>query len=199
MEDLEKLLNFLVKKYKESLELWDNQKVNYKINTGKTLVRDTVDNPNIMWYAHAYRDFLNNTVNLQLDFQSLNLNSVVESRIKQNNSLQDKIERYMKESHDYGKVPLRKCLNDILGCRIILDRDYSFSELELFIKKIIKNVRIVNRNIGEYKAVHVYFITGNNSNFLWELQLWNLSSAEANYNSHHKEKQDYTDWQEKKW
>lgn len=142
---------------------------------------------------------MNDTSNLQLDFQELRLNSVVESRIKQSNSMQDKIDRYMLESHDYGRVPLRKCLNDILGCRIILDRDYSFKELESFVKSIVKNVRIVDRDLESYKAVHVYFLTGNNNNFLWELQLWNPSNALENYNSHHKEKQDYVDWQERKW
>lgn len=38
-----------------------------------------------------------------------------------------------------------------------------------------------------------------NNNFLWELQLWNPSNALENYNSHHKKKQDYVDWQERKW
>lgn len=199
MEDLEKLLSFLVKKYNQSVELWNNYSVDYKVNMGKTNVRDIETNPSIMGYAHKYRDFLNDTSNLQLDFQELNLTSVVESRIKQSNSMQDKIDRYMLKSHDYGKVPLRKCLNDILGCRIILDRDYSFEELEVFVKSKVKNVRIVDRNLGDYKAVHVYFLTGNNNNFLWELQLWTPSNALANYKSHHKEKQDYTDWQERKW
>lgn len=48
MGDLEKLLNFLVKKYNQSVELWNSNNIDYKINMGKTIVRDADSDPSIM-------------------------------------------------------------------------------------------------------------------------------------------------------
>ncbi|MGO8609138.1 hypothetical protein ACC848_39940, partial [Rhizobium johnstonii] len=41
-------------------------------------------------------------------------------RIKQAESISEKLLYYMTDVHEFGKVPLNKCLNDLLGFRILV-------------------------------------------------------------------------------
>ena len=55
------------------------------------------------------------------------------TRVKALNSIQNKIEKY-KNKKESGKIPIKKCLNDIFGLRIILNKSISYDEIIKYIK-----------------------------------------------------------------
>lgn len=197
MVDLIKLVRFLIEKYIFFSSEW-NKRNSVVFNMEKNKVCHVQNNLDIMNYLYTYRSFLIDMINLHLNFENLNLHSMIESRVKQINSIEDKLSRYMDAKHSFGEIPLKKCLNDIFGCRILMDADYEYEDICLNLKKYFSNIKIISRKLGDYNAVHAYFIVGNNQNFIWELQIWNRSFIESNYNSHHKEKQNYTNWEGEK-
>ncbi len=150
---------------------------------------------NIMNYIYSYMDFLNNMNDLQFEIQKLNLSCKVTSRVKQNNSVQDKFKRYMASKHQFGEVPLKKCVNDIMGFRIVLNEFYTHDEVINFLKSNFQNIRVISADKDEYVAVHAYFITGDNKSFQWELQIWNKKDEKENLSSHYKYKQEYVTWE----
>ena len=119
----------------------------------------------------------------------------VEARIKHINSIEYKINAY-KESpqHGRGTVPINKCLNDLMGVRIILDREYPYEEIHDYVKNIYASFKIISKNKNGYIATHIYFRTSNYS-FPWELQVWSQGHAVANKHSHSVYKQEYTSWE----
>ncbi len=64
-----------------------------------------------------------------------------------------------------------------------------------YIKNNFENIKCINSNKGEYKAIHCYFTKGNNNLYQWELQIWLFSDEEKNRNSHAKYKQAYVKWE----
>lgn len=119
-------------------------------------------------------------------------------RIKNENSLQDKIDRYNEqERHNFGRESINKCLNDILGIRIIVNGDIDYEWLKLYLVKKYNNIRctISNPPGSNYIAVHVYFGKGDNTNIRWELQIWDETHAKSNEESHRNYKQNYKVWE----
>lgn len=123
----------------------------------------------------------------------------INMRIKDPESRISKITHYILGKPEEGKVEIKKCLNDLLGFRIIID---DFTHTDENIESIKREhfpkgeVRIHNSCKGEYKATHVYFQNRNNKFFPWELQIWNLADSECNKISHSVHKQGYTKWPE---
>lgn len=86
-------------------------------------------------------------------------------RIKERGSIDGKIYRYMSEKHANGRVPINKCLNDLVGFRIILAK-ISHEEVDLIKEKCEHlKIKFVPRDLDEYKAIHLYFKNGNNCFF----------------------------------
>lgn len=197
MEDLLKLMEFLCKKHKQKSEEWQELNNGINLYDGKQKVCHMFGDVNIMNYIYSYMEFLNNMNDLQFEMQRLNLTCKVTSRVKQNNSIQDKFKRYMTDRHQQGEVPLKKCINDIMGFRIVLNEYYSHEKVIDFLSNNVKNIRVVSADKDEYVAVHAYFLTGDNKNFQWELQIWNNKDEKKNLLSHSKYKQDYITWETK--
>ncbi len=119
----------------------------------------------------------------------------VTARVKTQNSIEYKIQNYKTDAHENGKVPINKCLNDLLGIRIILEYPLTFEEINLFLQKEYPGkYRCIDSSKLDYRAVHLYFKEGNTS-FPWELQIWNKCDANSNFASHKKYKQEYTRWE----
>ena len=119
----------------------------------------------------------------------------VTARVKTQNSIDYKIKNYKTKRHEFGNVPINKCINDLLGIRIILETPLSFEEIHSFIEEVYNGkYKCINSSKLDYKATHLYFIA-NNQSFPWELQIWNKSDAERNFASHQKYKQEYTTWE----
>lgn len=119
-------------------------------------------------------------------------------RIKQRESIENKLYYYLKLDHQ-GKSPLNKCLNDLVGFRILLDDFNGDSEEMIVLLNQLSErfgLRYYNRKEGMYVGTHVYFKNKNNRYFPWELQLWDKRQNEENIKSHenHKAKRSYTKW-----
>ena len=129
-----------------------------------------------------------------IDFISfLRMKLLILSVIISMSSLQDKINRYYAEKkHEYGKISINKCVNDILGIRLIFNEEENLHEIMNYINKKYNNLKSIDSSKDGYVATHAYFIKNDNSKFQWELQLWNKKDVENNKECHEKYKQEYT-------
>ena len=119
----------------------------------------------------------------------------VTARVKAQNSIEFKIQNYKTERHEFGKIPINKCINDLFGIRIFLREPLTFDEVYSFIEDTYPNrYRCIDSSKFDYKAVHLYF-KENNQSFPWELQIWNMCDMDSNFSSHKKYKQEYTAWE----
>jgi hypothetical protein len=119
------------------------------------------------------------------------------SRVKQNESIVNKLKYYRVGKEGKGRYPLNKCLNDLLGFRIIVD---DFDHNCVYFDDLCENIkaeyriRKINASKNTYKATHIYFYGESNTYFPWELQIWNSDDEEQNELSHRIHKQEYTAW-----
>lgn len=172
-------------------------------NLKKTLVRDIVEQveeSNTYIINKEFHTFLNLylsrvdelTIDIDLVYTYIDLDFRL--RVKQPESIIYKLIHYYSGKQENGKTPLNKCLNDLLGFRIILpnfDHDcLLFNKMCSYIEKTYK-IKYRNSSKGEYKATHVYFYGDNNKNLPWELQIWLPEDYQNNYDSHEKHKQEY--------
>ena len=161
----------------------------------KKLVYDLYNNPEKLLTIFIYRNFvLDADFNPSLLFSNLNLKSKIFSRIKTINSIQYKIENYYK-NHLQGKIPINKCLNDIVGVRIILEEDITLFQIFEWLKQEFPELKVIPAYRNEYKAIHVYFGKGNSYLFQWELQIWLQKDSYTNLTSHQTYKQEYIKWE----
>lgn len=143
-----------------------------------------------------YRKFL---VDNDVDIFDTEDDYVVNSRIKNIDSIYDKINKYT-YYHNNGKEPINKCFNDLFGVRIIFNEIFSFNEIYSIFNKIKNdydiNLKCIDSSKKEYIATHIYFRV-DNYNFPWELQIWSIDNAQNNIKLHAKYKQEYKEWQDK--
>lgn len=148
-----------------------------------------IDN-NFMVHMNTYCSNLPNIYNTDLFDMTIGEEDF-SLRIKDPSSRVSKLMNYRFKKKEQGAVSLNKCLNDLLGFRIILD-SYDFKELcELLASHPIK---VHNSDKGNYKATHLYFNNQKNIYYPWELQIWLKKDEALNYSSHSKHKQNYTTW-----
>lgn len=129
-------------------------------------------------------------------YQSLDLRA----RVKQKESIINKMFYYTFETEQRGRVSVNKCLNDLLGFRIHLEGfEHTINDVDGICKKIQSDTgyKIACKNSckDEYQGTHVYFYK-NNTTFPWELQIWDKKDEQANELSHqeHKSKRAYIAW-----
>lgn len=195
LKELDKLINFIQTEYIEFNEKWQNSSYYSKINLKKNIVCDLLDNELMLNTIFNYREFINeNNIQLLMDFKQFNSeNAKVNIRTKTKNSIEYKIKNYI-ETHENGKVPIEKCLNDLFGIRIICAEELMYEQIVEFINKKYEDLKCIDSSKKEYKATHIYF-KQDNFNFQWELQVWNQVDEINNMNSHEKYKQDYVKWE----
>lgn len=195
-ENLDKLLHFLIVKYKDMNNSWKSSELYSEVNLKKCLVADIEKHDEIMNLTWNYHAFLKmQQLNLLPGISQLQSSDNIYARIKQANSIQNKINIYMNRSIE-GKVPINKCFNDLLGFRIVIDADFSFEQLKEHLHESFDSLKLIDSTKNDYKAYHIYFQDGNKV-FPWELQVWKKSNEKSNLESHHKYKQDYTTWEKK--
>ncbi len=158
-------------------------------------VKEIIENEYLLEYITRYRSFLANKESLAISVQQIGIESKIECRVKLLNSIQSKITKYTKE-HENGEISINKCINDIFGTRIIINENISFEELKKELTTKFKNIKITNSDKKEgYRANHIYFITGDNYSFPWELQVWFKDNEKTNKECHYNYKQEYTKWE----
>ncbi|WP_138755074.1 hypothetical protein [Paenibacillus sinopodophylli] len=122
------------------------------------------------------------------------------SRVKQRDSIVNKMLYYVLNTNQQGKVSVNKCLNDLLGFRIQLNCfDHNNNGVDLMCGQLHldSNYKILCKNSckDSYNGTHVY-IYGSNFTFPWELQIWDSNDSNENERSHseHKAKRAYISW-----
>lgn len=159
--------------------------------TVSTIVENDTIKPNFQELINSYKEALNNNIftisNIQTKYNAIRF------RIKQAESISEKLLYYMNDIHENGKIPINKCLNDFLGFRIFVDDLESiYDSLQKSILKTQK-IKIYLREDDKYRAIHIYFKNGRNVYFPWELQIWDIKDSISNEISHreHKQKRKY--------
>lgn len=198
MEELNELLIFIQHKYNLLLSEWQNNKNYEKLNMKKLQVRDVYYDEKLLSYIFTYRDFLSDRFSaIMNELENLNINYEVNGRIKSLNSIQYKIKNY-KTNHENGKILIKKCLNDLLGFRIIFNCDIDYNSVNNYVNANFPKLKCIKSERESYKAIHIYFGNDNNKNFQWELQLWDKQHEKSNLKSHAKYKQAYIKWEKEK-
>jgi len=212
-------LNETIENYYKLIEIIYQAHINYcdnwllkidskqKINLKRKQIRDIFNlnsvNKNVCTsnFLNYMQSFNKNLDELQmevvLEINEKNINDLeFRHRIKEDDSIFLKILR--KSKHQDGKFPIKKCINDLLGFRIIEeDMDSIIKPIEeriniLRTKKY--RIKFLKRNISGYKGYHIYFEGCNNFCFPIELQLWNRCDKENNNASHKIRKQKHLKW-----
>jgi len=180
VEKVERLvveINKLHKAY--SIDYFETGKVE-KINLSKTISKIPQD------HIFNYRLNLHESINDYL--MRANLSGIEYFyRVKTSESIQDKINRYLKNTDQY---PVNNWLNDIFGCRMILSTS-EIEEIENILDTWTYEYGLKNwykREKDGYKGIHIYFKNKSNFYFPWELQIWNQEDMEGNIEAHRKQK-----------
>lgn len=195
MEEFINLLTFLIEKHKVISESWEEEIQSNPYN-GNLNVCHILEDSNIIKYIYLYREYIALNESFQEELKNLNLTiGTVTRRVKDHNSIRFKLERYMGKRHGEGHVPIKKCLNDILGFRLIFNDNYEYEDIIKIVSDNFQDVKIMDRSNGDYKALHIY-LSKDNKRLMWELQIWNKEDEETNLMSHHKYKQDYVIWED---
>lgn len=193
-DELKALIDYVQSVYDEITNIWQEQAI-CKINLKKSQVKDIDIDGKIYSTINEYVKLLNRQSSIIFIQLPSICSSQVTARVKAQNSIELKIQNYKTAKHEFGKVPINKCFNDLFGVRIILKNPLSYDEITAFIKQTYDDkYKCIDSSKLEYKATHLYFKQGN-TNFQWELQIWNECDRENNLKSHKKYKQEYTTWE----
>lgn len=194
IDELGELIKLLEKEYHLINAKWKNDSKYKAINLKKKQVCQIYQN-GIVELVFDYKAFLtNNLLYFNLHLKNWNKNSSrVNTRIKNQNSIEYKIDNYLKKD-EKGTTRVNKCLNDIFGVRIILNQEYSYNEIEQYVHKEFPHLKCLNASKLEYIAIHVYFSEDSYS-FPWELQIWLSKDEKNNLISHAKYKEAYAQWE----
>ncbi|KFM93028.1 hypothetical protein [Paenibacillus macerans] len=177
---------------------------NKSINLKKKQVRDVIfDGPknissDFLYSIDQYLEMLNRLI-VQMEYEYYYSHWDFRSRIKQKESVVNKLFYYRFGKDILGEVPINKCLNDLLGFRIIVDgfEHSDCRELDDICNRIKDKykINIIDSSKHGYKGTHIYFY-GENNFFPWELQIWNPADTKQNEQLHkeHKSKRQYIYW-----
>lgn len=193
-EDLEKLIVAIQRNYDRICDSW-KENIGDSINLKKKLVIHAREESEILNIIVRYRSLINDEiVGIMFDLDTIQfVNSSITSRVKAQNSIEFKLENYI-VNHEDGLIPLKKCLNDLLGVRIVIDDEFTQQEVKQYMDKHFPDYKCIDSSKIDYNATHVYFERGNNF-FPWELQIWKKKDEKNNYISHKEYKQEYTKWE----
>ena len=206
MEKLEALIHRIVEVHSQQSRGWIAycQENGVELfNQKKERVAYIQKQPRIMDSIRGYVEFLNGQ-EIVNQFESVETGFTVTSRVKNVNSINEKLEEYCNYRKENGEVQINKCFNDLFGIRAIIDcdnlkhKDISdrFANPDFVIEE--KNEK--HRSLGHiYKATHIYFKYQNkeykNIAFRWELQVWKSQDEKTNQESHKNHRYKYTEWE----
>jgi len=182
MENLEKvemLVQGINSVHKEFSDFYFNSEER-KINLSRTIRHIPLE------HIKSYRLNLHESINdyiwklLDRDFKFV-------YRVKTTESVDDKIERYSQKAN---QAPVSNWLNDLFGARIIVS-DELYEQIKNSLHCWEEKFGLKNwyeREVEEYRGVHIYFKNQANFHFAWELQVWKRADVEMNIASHRKYK-----------
>lgn len=194
LKSLKTLIDYIQRIYTDVTDEWLKCR-GEQINLKRTLVSEVIPDGTVYRTVIEYVRFMNGKNAEILLGLPMECTCRVTARVKAHNSIEYKICSYKTDGHEFGKIPLNKCVNDLFGLRIILEPPTGFKEIMEFIEnKYPGKYRCIDSSKHGYKAVHLYFKKDNLS-FPWELQIWNCCDVENNFAMHKSYKQEYTTWE----
>ena len=171
-----------------------------RFNQKSTKVKHLYVNPEPMEAVGGYVEFLKGC-SLLKDFNGQYDGYEVMSRVKNHNSIEEKIKDYCEYRKERGEISVNKCLNDLFGIRIIIDCDELLeSDIESVVQDYGTAIFVEDKYVparGEsppYKAKHLYFKC-TNEDYRWELQIWRAADQESNHESHKTHRYMYRGWE----
>lgn len=196
-ERLSNLIDRVETEYERVNTMW-LQETEQPQNLSKIRVKHYPDTPALEEQTDEYRRFLA----YHLDdsaFTSLSEQGFdVSYRIKTNDSIADKIRRYIFNPKLQGNAPVNKCLNDLCGVRVIARCSIPPQDVIEYVVRFHPELKITDSTKTQdgnviYIATHIYFRKDNRT-YPWELQVWSADDAELNLKSHREHKERYTGW-----
>jgi hypothetical protein len=136
-------------------------------------------------YVYQYRLYIHENINDYL-YQAP-VGQPFLYRVKTRESIDEKNERYVLKMDGMGAIPVNKCFNDIMGFRVVIDGDFDEALYEQW-KDRHGLMHGYLREDDEYVGYDLYFKSGDNRYFPWELQIWRRQDAEQNIASHREHK-----------
>lgn len=120
--DLGILIELIQENYNKISLQWEELHQENVLNLKRKQVKHIREDAEILSEIWNYRTLLNKeTLMLTFALYSFEFpNSVVTSRVKAQNSIEYKIENYIR-THEGGNIPIKKCINDLFGIRIVID------------------------------------------------------------------------------
>lgn len=192
MDDLKQSISEIERAYLDIDKEW-KESFGQNINFGKCQVRDIKYGDPIYAYMASYTRFMNVKSPKILITERKNI--VIRTRIKNQNSIDAKLERFLHSSrHEYGKISVNKCFCDLFGLRIIMPNAPTYEQVASVKSNWPSVFRCRDAPNGSYRATHLCFKADNYS-FPWELQIWDIFDEKSNEESHSKYKQEYTSWE----
>jgi len=200
VDEIVELINFIGKAHEKFSNTFfmTHASMNLKRTTIKNIIIENT-------YDSTFQTLLDNYIeelSLFLIFNTFDSkHPFIETRFrgKTKESVLNKIYHY-RFGKQKGEIPIQKTLNDLLGFRLILNSTQEYQnlleELKTSNKIKVKLFRPYFRADEGYRAIHLYFKSGNNNYFPWELQIWNKIDEKSNEYSHryHKAKRQYMNW-----
>ena len=127
-DELKDLIDYIQSVYTEITDEWLRETPT-KTNLKNALVAD-IDADGIIYKSiMEYVQLLNEkSADITLPLASV-CSCKVTARVKAQNSIEFKIQNYKTERHEFGKIPINKCINDLFGIRIFLREPLTFEEV----------------------------------------------------------------------
>ena len=202
-ENLKELISRIHELHNLLAEEWADYALNsgfLRFNQKSVKVKHLDADQELTESVYGYVDFLRGRTELT-EMTGLFDGYEITSRVKNYNSIEEKIEDYCRKRVQKGEVSVNKCLNDLFGTRIIIDCE-SISDDDLLAiigcypgALLLEDKDVPAReSIPPYKAKHIYFKRGN-EDFRWELQIWRSADQLNNHESHRKHRYIYRGWE----
>lgn len=165
--------------------------INLKRVRVKELAISTTSGFSLQNYIYLYRRIVARS-NPSAISKILEINNINRSRIKESLSISKKIDNYIKHEQESGTyLYVTKCLNDIMGARIVIDKIPDLDALKAEISQEFPMLKVTNASKPTgYKAVHVYTNPAK-GHLPWELQIWQSCDEQNNIQLHSEYKRDY--------
>ena len=132
-DELKDLIDYIQVVYSEVTDEWFRETA-ARINLKKSQVADIDADGAIYRHIMGYVQLLNDkSADITLRLSGV-CACVVTARVKAQNSIEYKIQTYKTDRHEFGRVPINKCVNDLFGLRIFLSAPLTFEDINRFIE-----------------------------------------------------------------
>lgn len=204
---LQRIIKEIFKRYQQYSKKYETSETE-KINLKRKCIYHFLEKENEILDSNIFREIENFKNLIDQEASSFLIDEEIsilntDRRIKNDKSIYNKLLKY-RMGPEEGKIPIQKCLNDLLGYRFIFTNNINFDDLYDCLKGIVEKdkelnskVRVLDSSKNNYKAIHLYFKGVSNCTFPCELQVWLNDDDKTNKQSHKLYKQDYLNWEEK--